>query len=108
MGSFYTQVLVRENDEQRYAEVMRSLGRRSYVIPAQNGISVVCDKESETQQIEILDSVALTLSARLDISASAGDPGSFEIRRTLQGLGSSVGLFSPPSQGTHWWEEGTS
>jgi len=59
MGSFHTQILVRENDEKRCAEVMRSLGRRSYVIPPQNGISVVCDEESETQQIDVLDSVAV-------------------------------------------------
>lgn len=71
MGNFYTQVLVRESDERRCAEVMRSLGRKSYVIPAHNGVSVVCDRESESQDIETLDSVALTLSGRLNTAAAA-------------------------------------
>ena len=71
MGSFYTQVLVRNADEHRCAEVMRTLRRSSYVIPPQNNVSVVCDKESEDQNIDTLDSLAFTLSSKLSTSAVA-------------------------------------
>lgn len=69
MGSFYTQVLVREQDGARCANLMKDLRRPAVIIPAHNGISVVCDRESEDQDIEVLDSVSLTLSARLDTAA---------------------------------------
>ena len=66
MGSFYTQILVREADANRCAQVMRELGRRSVVIPAVTGVSVVCDAETEDQDIDILDNVAMTLNSRLN------------------------------------------
>jgi hypothetical protein len=71
VGSFYTQVLVRGADEHRCAEVMRGLRRASYVIPPRNGITVVCDRQSEAQDLEVLDSVAATLSARLHADTTA-------------------------------------
>ena len=71
MGSFYTQVLVRGADQNRCADVMRTLGRRSYVIPPRNGITVVCDKECENQDVDVLDSLAATLSARLGADTTA-------------------------------------
>lgn len=71
MGSFYTQVLVRGADEHRCADVMRTLRRASYVIPPRSGITVVCDKQCEEQDMETLDSVAATLSARLQADATA-------------------------------------
>ena len=71
MGSFHTQVLVRNADEHRCAEVMRMLRRSSYVIPPHNNVSVVCGKESEDQNIDTLDNVALTLSSKLSTSAAA-------------------------------------
>lgn len=71
VGSFYTQVLVRGADEHRCAEVMRALRRASYVIPPRSGITVVCDRQSEAQDLEVLDSVAATLSARLQADTTA-------------------------------------
>lgn len=71
MGSFYTQVLVRGADQERCAEVMRTLRRASYILPARNGITVVCDRQAENQDLELLDSVAATLSARLQADTTA-------------------------------------
>lgn len=71
MGSFYTQVLVRGADEHRCADVMRSLRRSSYVIPPRSGVTVVCDRQSEEQDLDLLDSVAATLSAKLQDYATA-------------------------------------
>jgi hypothetical protein len=71
MGSFYTQVLVRGADQQRCADAMRALRRASYVLPPRNGVTVVCDKETENQDLDLLDSVAATLSARLRVDATA-------------------------------------
>jgi hypothetical protein len=71
MGSFYTQVLVRGADAHRCADVMRSLRRASYVLPPRNGVTVVCDKETENQDLDLLDSVAATLSARLQADTTA-------------------------------------
>jgi hypothetical protein len=71
MGSFYTQVLVRGVDAQRCADVMRALTRASYVLPPRSGVTVVCDRESENQDMQLLDSVAATLSARLQADATA-------------------------------------
>jgi hypothetical protein len=70
VGSFYTQVLVRA-DAQRCVDVMRSLRRPSYVIPPHRGITVVCDKQCEGQDMETLDSVAATLGARLEVPTAA-------------------------------------
>lgn len=69
MGSFYTQVLVKHADAAQCAEVMKRLKRPAVVIPAHNGISVVCDRESDDQDIDVLDSVALALSERLRTAA---------------------------------------
>jgi hypothetical protein len=71
VGSFYTQVLVRGADAQRCAGVMRSLRRPSFVIPPHRGITVVCDKQCESQDMETLDSVAATLGAHLDAPTAA-------------------------------------
>jgi hypothetical protein len=71
VGSFYTQVLVRGADAQRCAEVMRSLRRQSFVIPSRRGITVVCDKQCEDQDMQTLDSVAATLGARLGVATAA-------------------------------------
>ena len=71
MGSFYTQVLVRGADQERCADAMRTLRRASYVLPARNGITVVCDRQAENQDVELLDSVAATLSARLQADTTA-------------------------------------
>ncbi len=69
MGSFYTQVLVKHQDAAQCADVMKRLARRAVVIPAHNGISVVCDREADDQDIEVLDRVALSLSERLKTAA---------------------------------------
>lgn len=66
MGSFYTQTLVVTPDAAGCAETMKALRRTSIIIPAHHGICVVCDREAEQQDIAVLDSVSLTLSARLD------------------------------------------
>ncbi|HMT94157.1 hypothetical protein [uncultured Thiothrix sp.] len=66
MGSFYTQILVRESNEARCAEVMHTFRRSSVIIPAHKGITVVCDKLSEDQSFDTLDSVAMTLSHKLN------------------------------------------
>jgi hypothetical protein len=71
MGSFYTQVLVRDAGAHRCAEVMRSLRRASYVIPPRQDVTVVCDRQCEEQDMETLDSVAATLGAKLQAPTAA-------------------------------------
>lgn len=65
MGSFYTQLLVHEADTGVCAAAMAGLRRSSFVIPATRGVSVICDRDIENQDLEAADSLALTLSARL-------------------------------------------
>lgn len=71
MGSFYTQVIVAEPEAQNCARVMRSVNRPSFVIPSETGITVVCDRASEEQDVDVLDSVSRTLASRLRTSAVA-------------------------------------
>lgn len=71
MGAFYTQLLVHDSNAERCAEVLRNLKRTAVVIPAQGEISVICDQQSESQDIDVIDSLALTVSVRLNCSVVA-------------------------------------
>jgi hypothetical protein len=70
MGSFYTQIIVREANSEKIATVMRNLNLSSFVIPASGSdISVVCEREIENQDIDVLDTVAANLSNKLGCAA---------------------------------------
>lgn len=71
MGHFYSQVLVCGSTQEECANVMRTLGRRSFVARARRSIVPVCDASSESMDIDELDSVAYTLSHRLKVPSIA-------------------------------------
>ena len=71
MGAFYTQLVVRGADAEQCADLLRELKRTALVIPAEGEVSVICDKQSEDQDIDVIDSLALTVSVRLKCSVVA-------------------------------------
>lgn len=71
MGSFCTQVLVCGSTQEACADIMRELGRRSIVVRPHRGIVPVCDQRTESQELDELDSLAASLSSRLQVPAVA-------------------------------------
>ena len=71
MGNFYTHVLVCGSTQDRCAETMRELGRRSFVLRPYRDIVPVCDLGTESQDIDELDSLAYTLSNMLCVPTIA-------------------------------------
>lgn len=66
MGNFYTQVLVADADTVACADLMKRLNRRTVVGPSHRKLVPIFDAESEHQNLEVLDSVALTASSELN------------------------------------------
>jgi hypothetical protein len=71
MGAHYTQLLVHDSNAERCANLLRELRRTAVVIPAEGEISVICDQQSEDQNIDVIDSLALTVSVRLKCAVVA-------------------------------------
>lgn len=71
MGSFYTNITLRSADSRRVVDALRSEHRQAYVSPPFEGCTVVYDRETEEQDIEVLRRLASTLSKRLDCAALA-------------------------------------
>lgn len=65
MGSFYTNLTVRSDDQQRVAGVLRSLGCSAFVSPVMDGMIVVYDEACEEQDPEELATLASDLSGEL-------------------------------------------
>lgn len=65
MGSFYTNLTVRCDDQERVTGVLRSLGRSAFISPAMDGMVVVYDEACEEQDPEELASLAADLSGEL-------------------------------------------
>lgn len=66
MGNFYTQILVSNTDTNACTELMKRLNRRAVIGPGHRKVVTIFDAESEGQDLEVLDSVALTASSELD------------------------------------------
>ena len=71
MGNFYTQVWAADTERDACEDLMKQLGRRCLVGPSHRGHTPVFDAKSEEQDIDILDSLALTLSHELKTWAVA-------------------------------------
>jgi hypothetical protein len=66
MGNFYTQVLVSGTSRKACEDVAKSFDRRCLIGPELDGVVPIFDSASEQQNIDDLDSVALTFSHELN------------------------------------------
>ncbi len=71
MGNFYTNVTTRGPAQSDLAAALRNLGRSAFLTPTTNGFSVICDRECENQDTDLLSSLALTVSTQLACPAWA-------------------------------------
>ena len=71
MGNFYTNVTTRGPAQQDLAVMLRELGRSAFLAPTTNGYTLICDRECENQDSDVLASLALTVSTRLACPAWA-------------------------------------
>lgn len=65
MGNWYTNIAVRDVNPTDVLANLGQLGRRAIVNPAQNGWVTVFDEECDKFDIDLLESLALTLSTQL-------------------------------------------
>jgi hypothetical protein len=71
MGNWYTNVAVKSAQQADVVSVLEELGRRAYVTPETGGWIVVYDQQTDEFDLGILESLALTLSARLSCTTLA-------------------------------------
>lgn len=71
MGAFYTNITLHTTQQANVVEALRAAKREAYVSQPMNGCTVVYDRESEDQDIDVLNKVASTLSAKLRCAALA-------------------------------------
>lgn len=69
MGSFYTNVTLRHEDQQAVAEALRELERTAYVTPPAHGAIVVFDQATDENDPEELARLTALLSGRLRCAA---------------------------------------
>jgi hypothetical protein len=66
MGNFYTNVTTRGPSQSDVAALLRSLNRNAFLTPTTNGFTVICDRQCENQDTDLLGSLVLTLSTHLE------------------------------------------
>ncbi|HYL86610.1 MAG TPA: hypothetical protein VE263_20465 [Candidatus Angelobacter sp.] len=71
MGNWYTNICVKGAAQADVVATLDELGRRAYVTPELGGWIIVYDQESDKFDLNELESLALTLSARLSCLALA-------------------------------------
>ena len=71
MGSFYTSITLRGPSQDRVIAALNERNRVAYVSPTLDGITLVCDKQSEDQDSHILKELTGALSRRLTCVALA-------------------------------------
>jgi hypothetical protein len=71
VGNFYTNLTVRGPDQATVTTAAENLRLRAFVSPTYTGLTVICEKESDTQDSEIWHRVAKTVSQKLNCSALA-------------------------------------
>jgi hypothetical protein len=71
MGNWYTNVALKGAQQADVVAALEELGRRAYVTPEMSGWIVVYDQQTDDFDLSILESLALTLSARLSCTALA-------------------------------------
>lgn len=71
MGNWYTNVAVKGPQQAQVVALLEELGHRAYVTPDTSGWIVVYDQQTDEFDLGLLESLALTLSARLSCTALA-------------------------------------
>jgi hypothetical protein len=71
MGNWYTNVSLKGAPQSDVVAVLEELGRRAYVTPESSGWIVVYDQQTDEFDLDILESLSLTLSTRLSCTAFA-------------------------------------
>jgi len=71
MGNWYTNICVRGVQQPEVVSALDELGRRAYLTPDLGGWIVIYDQESDKFDLNELESLALTISARLACIALA-------------------------------------
>jgi hypothetical protein len=71
MGNWYTNICVKGAQQPEVIAALDELGRRAYVTPDLGGWIVIYDQESDNFDLNELESLALTISARLSCTALA-------------------------------------
>jgi len=66
VGAFYTNVVIRDCEQQQIADFLRQEGLVAYVSPTVDGWTVVYERGSETQREGVLEQLAARLSAHLE------------------------------------------
>ena len=69
MGNWYTNIAMKGVDAVQVLQSLRRLGRRAMVNPEQSGWVTVFDEECDQFDLDVLESLALTLSTELHCSA---------------------------------------
>jgi hypothetical protein len=64
MGSFYTSITLRSADRTHVRSDLAARGLTSYLSPSEHGALVVFARDTEEQDLDVLDGVAADLSAR--------------------------------------------
>jgi hypothetical protein len=71
VGRFYTNITVRVAEQAQVAEVVRAARYRAWISPTVAGLTVVCESQSESQNLNTWHGVAQQLSLVLSCPALA-------------------------------------
>jgi hypothetical protein len=71
MGNWYTNISLQGVSQAEILHVLEELGRRAYVTPAISNWCTLYDQECDRFDLDVLESLTLTLSMRLNCTALA-------------------------------------
>jgi hypothetical protein len=71
MGNWYTNICVSGAQQSDVIATLNELGRRTYVTPETNGWVILYDQECDKFDLDVLESLALTISTRLSCTTLA-------------------------------------
>jgi hypothetical protein len=71
MGNWYTNISLQGVSQAEILHVLEELGRRAYVTPAISNWCTLYDQECDRFDLDVLESLALTLATRLNCTALA-------------------------------------